>query len=311
MFIGRKKELAQLERMYVQEGFRIFVVGGRSGAGKTTLLEEFCKDKDTIFFTASNENGRANLQRFSMDILAHYNNDITHEPFTFWESAFKYIRDTQVSLGKSQLVIVIEELDELATRDSVFMSTLKKCIDLDLINSRIFMIITSSDVKFLERTFLNQGSLLFNRTAGSIMLEKFTLSEDDVAKLKAQQSPGAKMIKYSADDVILCEGKPNSEMYKIIAGKAVCFLDYGTDDEHVLGTLKEGRTFGEYSMLTGRPGIYTVVAFSDMLLMRIDSDYFTKFIEMNAANSVEIMKNMADMINVLKVNIDLLRGENR
>ncbi len=46
-----------------------------------------------------------------------------------------------------------------------------------------------------------------------------------------------------------------------------------------------------------------------MLLMRVKQDEFSNFVEMNANNSVEIMKNMANMINVLKTNIDMLREE--
>ena len=98
-------------------------------------------------------------------------------------------------------------------------------------------------------------------------------------------------------------------MYKVIVGKAVMFTGYGTDDEYVIGTLKEGQTFGEYSLLTGKPGVYTVVAFTDVLVLKIEQQDFNKFIEMNASNAIEIMKNMANMINVLKTNIDMLRGE--
>ena len=94
MFIGRKKELDELERVYMQDGFHIFIVAGREGAGKTTLIERFCRDKNTIFFTASRESGRANLQRFSREILAHYK-DEQHEPFPFWNSAFEYISNKQ------------------------------------------------------------------------------------------------------------------------------------------------------------------------------------------------------------------------
>ncbi len=55
--------------------------------------------------------------------------------------------------------------------------------------------------------------------------------------------------------------------------------------------------------------MYTVVAFTDVLVLRIGQQDFGNFIEMNAANAVEIMKNMANMINVLKTNIDMLREE--
>lgn len=326
MFVGRKKELMELERAYNRAGFGIFVVFGPSGSGKTALIEEFCRNKDRIFFTASNESGRANLMRFSAEILTHYK-DEKRKPFVFWNNAFKYIRDMQQSIGEGdfksdndskkseRIVVVLEEFDELASRDSAFIDMLRKCIDSELMDSNMFMIISSTDTRFLQRNFLAEGAPLLHRTTGSVTLEKFTLSDEAVAEItdnaEAQISAthSMKMVKYSADDVILAEGEAGTCMYKVIVGKAVMFTGYGTDDEYVIGTLKEGQTFGEYSLLTGKPGVYTVVAFTDMLVLRIGQDDFMNFIEMNAANSVEIMKNMANMINVLKTNIDMLRGE--
>ena len=319
MFVGRKNELAELERIYAQRGFNLFVVGGPEGAGKTTLLEEFCKEKDAIFFTASKDNIRMNLKRFSMDVLAHYN-DITHEPFAFWDNAFKYICDMQANILKAddkseRLVLVLDELGELAERDSVFMDMLRKCVNLEMAASKIFMIVTSSDAKFLQNNFLTNNMLLSQKVAGSLKLDKFVLSDEIVEQLKekvvkqSMHMDTRKVVKYSADEVIIREGELNPEMFKIISGKAVCYFGYGTDDEMPVATLKEGRSFGEYSLLTGKPGAYTVVSFTDLLVLKIGSDDFTKFIEMNASNAVEIMRNMASMIRVLKTNIDMLRGE--
>ena len=313
MFIGRKKELAELEHAYNLDGFKLFVIGGSYGAGKTTLVEEFCKNKNAILFTADKESRRANLVRFSMDILAHYN-DSLHEPFIFWDNAFKYIRDMN-SRNSEHIIVVLEKIDELVNKDLMFMDMLRKSIENELINSRIFMIVTSSNTKFLKKEFFTENAAFSSWTAGSLMLERFTLTDDVVELLKAHVSKqtdnisNPRMIKVSADDVIIREGGNSNEMYKIISGKAVCYFDYGTDDELVIGTLKEGRTFGEYSLLTGKPGIYTVVAFTDMLLMRISADDFTKYFELNASNSVEVMKNLAGMLDVLKVNIGMLRKE--
>ena len=38
VFIGREKELADLEELYLQERFQLFVLYGRRRVGKTTLL---------------------------------------------------------------------------------------------------------------------------------------------------------------------------------------------------------------------------------------------------------------------------------
>ncbi len=52
MFIGREKELAELNRLYAENRFQLFVIYGRRRVGKTTLLKEFCKDKPAVFYSA-------------------------------------------------------------------------------------------------------------------------------------------------------------------------------------------------------------------------------------------------------------------
>lgn len=48
-FIGRKDELAALEREYNREsGF--VVIYGRRCVGKTTLIKQFIKDKNALYF---------------------------------------------------------------------------------------------------------------------------------------------------------------------------------------------------------------------------------------------------------------------
>ena len=56
MFVGRDKELEQLERIYNQRGFYAVLVTGAQGIGKTAFIEEFCKRKKNIFFIAPPEN---------------------------------------------------------------------------------------------------------------------------------------------------------------------------------------------------------------------------------------------------------------
>ena len=305
MFIGRVKELMDLMRWYRREGLSLFELYAPENAGKTTLLEEFCRNKDAIFFTASHESGRANLADFSKCVLSHYKDD-KHAPFMFWNDAFTYITDSQEG---RRIIVVIDSFDELTDRDPVFMDMLVKSIAAIMKDCNIMLILSGR-----KKILTGRYEVLLRKVTRSLELEKFTLTDDVVEQLKkeAAKSSGSdtsKMLRYREDDVILREGETNTEMYKILSGRAVCYLSYGTDDEYVIGTLKDGQCFGEYSLLTGKPGICTVVAFSDMLLMRIDSDEFSRFVAMNADNAVGIMRNMAGIINVLKVNIDMLREE--
>lgn len=304
MFVGREKELTELNEAYVEEDFRLALVSGQRGTGKTTLLEEFCRNKAAIFFTPSMTSSRANLNAFSAEIL-NFCDDKKHEPFMFWDSALTYIAE---KLAGFRIIVAIDGLEILARQDTAFMGVFTKVLAQTLRHSDVFLVVSCSNPGLLK--FSSVSKLISN----DIHLEKF-LTDENVEKLKENElkTSGeirqAKFVKFQTDSVILNEGVRNDDIYKIISGRAVCTLNHGSDNEYLLGSLKEGQTFGEFSILTGRPGIYTVTAYTDMLLLRIGREEFTKFLELNAANSINIMQNMASMMNVMKVNIDMMNEE--
>ncbi|MBQ6971330.1 MAG: cyclic nucleotide-binding domain-containing protein [Synergistaceae bacterium] len=304
MFIGREKELAYLEDAYSGEGFRFVLVYGGKNTGKTTLLEQFCRNKSAIYFKASRKSSLANMNEFSAKVIKFYALN-THAPFQFWDDALGFIALAQ---GNHRLILVIDDFDNLAERDPAFLQVVANSVANSLSKSSVFLALTCEKPDILKK------SPLARYLTGSIKLGKF-LTDSNIALLKSQamtQAGGiqqAKFVRVPEDRVILRESERNSDMYKIISGRALCFVNYGTDDEYLLGSLKEGKTFGEYSLLTGRPGIYTVTAYTDMLLMRIARGEFMRFIETNAGNSVNIMQNMAAMMNVMKVNIDMMNSE--
>ena len=107
------------------------------------------------------------------------------------------------------------------------------------------------------------------------------------------------MKQFSEDEVIIREGETYEEMYKIVSGRAALYLQYGTENEYLIGVLSDGKCFGEVSVLTGKPSPYSVVAISDIMVMRIGTDRFESFISQNPRNTAEIMKNMANSIVML------------
>lgn len=114
------------------------------------------------------------------------------------------------------------------------------------------------------------------------------------------------MKKFSEDEIIIREGKTYDEMYKIVSGRVALYLQYGTENEYLIGVMSDGKCFGEVSVLTGKPSPYTVVAVSDIMVMRIGADRFESFISQNPRNTAEIMKNMANSIVMLKANIGMM-----
>ena len=115
MFIGRKAELAELERRYNQNGFQFPVIYGRRRVGKTRLIQEFISDKKSVYFMAARQTSSELLQGFSETIKEQFPDERTKfiKSFENWESLFSYI--TEVS-RKTRIVIVIDEYQNLVSR---------------------------------------------------------------------------------------------------------------------------------------------------------------------------------------------------
>ena len=54
-FIDRVEEMSTLEKEYAREGASLVILYGRRRVGKTTLISEFIKNKNALFFLASEE----------------------------------------------------------------------------------------------------------------------------------------------------------------------------------------------------------------------------------------------------------------
>ena len=108
-----------------------------------------------------------------------------------------------------------------------------------------------------------------------------------------------RMLTFRADEVIMREGE-------ILSGSVAVYVRYGEEDEHLIGIYSKSRCFGEMNVLSEQPGAYTVIAYDDVLLVRITKDFLEDFIRNNPRNAVDIMRNMGHTITVMQKNIDLL-----
>lgn len=118
-----------------------------------------------------------------------------------------------------------------------------------------------------------------------------------------------KLTTIPAETVLLREGEDNFEMYKILKGKAELYTGYGTDNEVLLGILGEGACFGEFGLLTHKPAIYTVIAYSDLILYRVTEEKIGEFIQENHSSVFQIMKSMANTMMIMQHQINQLSEE--
>lgn len=167
MFVGREKELAELNEMYRRNSFQMFVLYGRRRVGKTTLLNEFCKGKDAIFYSAEQSNSKLNLEKFSALVFQFYGEN-TLEPFTSWNNALTYINSRQ---GDKRLVLVIDEFPYLVRKNKALLSEFQHLIDHTLQHGKIFLVLCGSYMGFMEKEVLGSKSPLFGRRTGQLHMK--------------------------------------------------------------------------------------------------------------------------------------------
>lgn len=170
LFVGREKELADLNEMYSQEKFQLFVLYGRRRVGKTTLLNEFCRNKESIFYSAEQSNNKLNLEKFSNLVFQFYQ-ESNLEPFSSWTNALSYIDEKQKG---RKLVLVIDEFPYLVRKNKALLSELQHLIDHRLKNGNLFLVLCGSYMGFMEKEVLGSKSPLFGRRTGQLHMKPFT-----------------------------------------------------------------------------------------------------------------------------------------
>ena len=172
MFINREQELEALEQMYHSGNAEFFVLYGRRRIGKTELLLQFCKNRPSIYFLASQQKEHDHLQQLKQ-VAQHVIDDPLLENITFndWESALIYFAQKS---QEERLILVLDEFQYLCEDNAALPSLIQRFWDLHGKNSNLFLILCGSQVSFMEREVLAERSPLYGRRTGQLQLMPLT-----------------------------------------------------------------------------------------------------------------------------------------
>lgn len=170
MFVGREKELAEMNRLYDTPGFQMLVLYGRRRVGKTTLIEEFSRPRKTLFFTAKIQVDKENLSDFSRAVYDFFGLPLTMPPFGTWDDAFDFV--VEQSHGE-RIVVVFDEFPYAAKANASLPSIMQIAIDRRMKESNIYLILSGSNQGFMESEVLGRESPLFGRRTAQLKLSAF------------------------------------------------------------------------------------------------------------------------------------------
>lgn len=169
-FIDRKKELEFLNKEYQKKESSLVILYGRRRIGKTSLIKEFGKNKDIIYFLATEESEKQNIEAFQKLVAENLKNTLLLSmQVKDWEILFKQIAENNT---KNKKVIVIDEFQYLGKINVAFPSIFQKIWDEILKDKNIMVILCGSLINMMESQALNYNSPLYGRRTGQIKLKQ-------------------------------------------------------------------------------------------------------------------------------------------
>lgn len=174
MFLGREKEIKQLERLYASDKFEFAVIYGRRRVGKTTILNEFVKGKPAICFTGVETNEKQNLENLSKCIFEFTTGIEADTSFSSFQGAIEYVFKLA---QQERIILCIDEYPYVARSSKSLASTLQFLIDKFKDNSKLFLILCGSSMSYMEDKVLSYKAPLYGRRTAQFKVLPFEFGE--------------------------------------------------------------------------------------------------------------------------------------
>lgn len=167
-FIDREQELATLQSEYERKGSSLVILYGRRRTGKTTLLSEFIRDKNALFFLASEESEAQNRNYFK-DKAADFIGSalLRAASISSWDAIFAAIMERTFD---TKPIIVIDEFQYIGMSNPGFPSVFQRIWEGQLKNRSVMVILCGSLISMMESQTLAYNSPLYGRRTAQIKL---------------------------------------------------------------------------------------------------------------------------------------------
>lgn len=281
-FIDREQEMETLQNEYNRKGSSLVILYGRRRVGKTTLISEFIKNKNALFFLASEESEAQNRMEFKNKVAEFINSDLLRESsVSNWDTIFKTIMNTEF---KSKPIIVIDEFQYLGKANPAFPSVFQRIWEEILKDKSVMVILCGSLISMMVSQTLSYNSPLYGRRTAQIRLNQIPFryyheffpekSEKDLIEMYSVTGGVPKYIQSFAD---------SKDIYSAIQKGVLNKSSYLYDEPHFL-LQQEVNEIGSYF------SIIKAIAAGNSKLSAIAS-----ILEIKATSLTKYLKTLIDL----------------
>lgn len=192
LFVGRKDDLAFLERCYAAPRAQLVILYGRRRLGKTECLRRFCEGKDHVWYSCAQKRDETQLASFSHRLL---DRDPTLrrvlDGFASWEDALADIPRLEMEGRK---LVVMDEFPYAVRGNAAIPSIIQNVWDETLSRENVMLVLCGSSVSFMEDELLAEKNPLYGRATG--VWKMGPLPYCDAAKFFPTYTPQQKLEAY-------------------------------------------------------------------------------------------------------------------
>lgn len=175
-FIGRKKELDDLNRLFKKKSASFVVIRGRRRIGKSRLIQEFAKNTKSLVFSGlppeSKVTKEMQISAFSTQMASQLSSPKIQA--SEWDELF-WILGNQVQ--KEPIIIVFDEISWMGSEDPSFLGHIKNLWDLYFSkNPHLIFIVCGSVSTWIEKNILSNSGFL-GRISIDLVLQELSLPE--------------------------------------------------------------------------------------------------------------------------------------
>lgn len=159
MFVGRKKELAELKAACKESGVPVIVLYGREGLGKTTLAKEFAKERSCVYYLGR-ELSKEEQKRYFQAALKQVTALASKEVIT-----------------EDKICFIVDEFDVMEKAYKDFFAELDEYITDSPWAGRVMLLLVSSSVQWIENQMVDDMGAFAARIVQVMKLKEFTFLE--------------------------------------------------------------------------------------------------------------------------------------
>ncbi|MBN1983020.1 MAG: ATP-binding protein [Chitinivibrionales bacterium] len=175
MFIGREKELQQLQDLFSKSGSSLVICRGRRRIGKSSLIDVFGKTA-TRFYQFQGLPPREGISE--REQLASFSQQLTRQTklpkmsFESWSQAFSFLASI---ISNEKTVLLLDEISWIATGAPDFSGYLKIAWDTEFKKkNRLVLVLCGSISSWIEKNILNNTGFV-GRVSLTLSLDELSL----------------------------------------------------------------------------------------------------------------------------------------